>query len=61
MKRLIVQDRSQNTKNPMTTVMPRWGMEVANTILNHLVVVHSSQLRSTNYVTYMHLIFFIND
>jgi hypothetical protein len=37
--------------------MKRLIVEVANTILNHLVVVHSSQVRSTNYVTYVHLIF----
>jgi hypothetical protein len=33
------------------------GMDVANIVLNHLVVVRSSQVRSTNYITYVHLIF----
>jgi hypothetical protein len=60
MKRLLVQDRAQNTKNRMITLLPPiltigggGGMEeLANTILHYLVVVHSSQVRSMPYITY---------
>jgi hypothetical protein len=47
----------ESNLNSSTTDTDNGGMEVANTLLNHLVVVHSSQVRSTNYVTYVHLIF----
>jgi hypothetical protein len=61
MMRLLVQDRAQNTKNPTIALLPpilaMGGIEVANTVLNHLVVVHSSHVRTTNYVTYVHLPF----
>jgi hypothetical protein len=52
MRRLLARDRAQNTKNPTLAVPPPTvimaGMEVANTVLNHLVRVHSSHVRSTN-------------
>jgi hypothetical protein len=61
MKRLLVWGIAQNIKNPTIALLPpiltMGGVEVANAILNHLVVVHSSQVRSTTYVTYVHLIF----
>jgi hypothetical protein len=56
MRRLLVQDRAQNTKNPMIPTSATdtndggagGGVEVANIILNNLVVVHNSHVRSTN-------------
>jgi hypothetical protein len=46
MKRLLVRDTAQNTKNPTIALLPLMmmmeGMEVANIILHNLVVVHSS-------------------
>jgi hypothetical protein len=46
MKRLLVRDTTQNTKNPTIALLPLMmmmeGVEVANTILHNLVVVHSS-------------------
>jgi hypothetical protein len=42
----------------MTTLLPpiltMEGMELASTVLHHLVVVRSSQVRSTSYVTYVY-------
>jgi hypothetical protein len=53
MRKLLVQDRAQNTKNPTIPLLPPiltmgGGVEVANIILNNLVVVHNSHVRSTN-------------
>jgi hypothetical protein len=51
-RRLLVHYRSQNTKNLTLAVPPlavmMAGMEVASTVLNHLMGVHSSHVRSTN-------------
>jgi hypothetical protein len=61
MNPLLIRDAAQNTKNPTIALLPLMmtveEMEVASTALHHLVVVHSSQVRSTNYVTYVDLIF----
>jgi hypothetical protein len=58
MNPLLVQDAAHHTKNPMTTLLPPMmtmeGMEVASIVLHHLVVVPSSQVRSTTYVTYIY-------
>jgi hypothetical protein len=51
-RRLPVQKVAQNTKNPTLALLPSiltmGGMTVADTILNHLVALHSSQVTSTN-------------
>jgi hypothetical protein len=56
-------DAAHYTKNPTTVVllpmMMMEGMEVAGTILHHLVV-HSSHVRTTYYVTYVYYYFHIS-
>jgi hypothetical protein len=51
MRRLPVRKVAQNTKNPTLALLPSilmmGGMMLANTVLNHLVVLHSSQVTST--------------
>jgi hypothetical protein len=58
MNPLLVRDAAHHTKNRTTTLMSPMmmveGMELAGIVLHHLVVVRSSQVRSTNYVTYVY-------
>jgi hypothetical protein len=58
MNPLLVQDVAHHTKNPTTTLLPPMmtmeGMELAGIVLHYLVVVRSSQVRNTYYVTYVY-------